>query len=268
MVRIHFILVFAVFMYACASKPAEVGNETDSVSGALRSGSEDTIHNSVRILANRKIHGSDTVVVAGVPAITTLPFGPKISSPNNLCMESSFFYQKLIGEDLNGIRPAYTETYLLPTVRKVHYKILDSTFEAGLCNNDIFVDSLFAIRKYKYRLPDRGINEIYYMTNKANTSHDFSGSFERYCENLIPDFYGYLIVRNKKTNTASALSVYYEDYRDSHVARYFYIGSDYGIRVCNIQYAEGPNGADKTTGPAYEVVISNDGEFDVKEVSE
>jgi hypothetical protein len=268
MIRIQFILFCVAFTYACSSNSSGVRNETDSVSDALHAVLKDSIHNSIRILANRKINDSDTTLTTGTPAITSLPFGPHIAKPSDLCTESFTFYRKLVGENLDKSRPEYTETYLLPATREMHYRILDPAYETGICNNDVSVNDLFKVNKYKYRLPDRGGNEIYYMTNKAKTSRDFSKEFEIYCENILPDFYGYLIVRNKKTNVAFVLSVYQETYRDSYTARQFYIEKDYTIRVCNIQYAEGPDGADKFTGPAYEVMISNDGDFSVKKISE
>ena len=207
------------------------------------------------------------------PPTAGLPFGPAISSSDKICEVNDQFYFSLIGKDFsveNGFKK-FAPAYQLPPIEKYLYTIVDTNLDGNGCNNSIPVNDLIKITKFNIRLPDYEGFEVYYATGDAEHEKAFSEAFKNICENFYYRFYGILILYKKTTKTARLLPVFYNHYSESIHTRYFYIGNDYRILLCNSSFSEGDtelgNPVDKIVGPLYEVKILRNGDFAIKMLS-
>ena len=202
----------------------------------------------------------------GVP-ITPLPFGPAGSTNKNFYKKDIWFYHRLIGEGYtiqHDYFTTYTPTYPLPPIEKYEHAVDEEgrDFCLGDSDRQISVDSLFAIKKYRIRLPDHKGFEVYYMTGQADVDTLFPQRYTT-CE-MNYRLYGYLIFYEKATKTARLLPAFYDWYGESQHCKGFYIDSNYHIFTYSQMMYEGDNKADIAGGPVQEVKIDSKGKFTIE----
>lgn len=253
------LILSSLLFFACGTRVEE----------GISLNKESNVENDTNRLDNGAMIETDTTIISNESSgITALPFGPRIKDINDLCKGSMFYYD-LIGEEYSfkdtPSPQKYTDTYKLPPIEKYIYTIVDTLYERSSCEGNILVDSLISIDSYKIRLPDLGRFEIYYMSNDAEVFDDFSEKYKSFCENFFYQFYGVLILYEKETKIARLLPIFYETSKESWHARYFYITEEYKILLCNRNASEG-DPVDITVGPAYEIIIQDDGKFLIKNI--
>lgn len=272
--KIQFLLFYTCIFCSCSQNSDSEGFEINTQDSVYNKPIDviDTQNNNFPVektflldtVSGKKFNEMDSKFSSEIARITKLPFGPKLKNVNELYIHSFDFYDKLIGGKNEGKGVKYTTTYQLPNIKNVKYIVVDSSDEYYNCYHNIPIDSLLLINKYKCRLPDIGILEMYYMSNDKSISQDFTRAFERYCSTLIYDNYGHLILFNKKTQEAKVITIFYSYYLDSYRTREFYIDENYKIYISNKMYTEGDNGVDKHGLSGYEISISEDGSVTIK----
>ena len=223
--------------------------------------------------ANNSVDSLPAISIPSAP-VTSLPFGPKMSSADGICAVNDKFYYDLIGKGFrvsSGFKE-FTNSYKLPPIKKYKYTIVDTNYEGSSCSNNIPIDSLISVKEYKIRLPDYEGFEVYYMTDDDEYKKDISDVYKGACGSFYYRLYGILILYERKTEIARLLPVFYDHYSESVKTRHFYIDKNYRILLCNKRYDEGHytsgSPVDKATGPLYEVKISKSGDFLIKMIAD
>jgi len=270
------LLFIWVLLFASCSNPikkdsGEIGQENTKDSSAkntiVKDNEVDVSDNSDCI--NYKITDSlqiDTTLSNEIPLITPLPFGPLIDKLMDL-KKPTFFYTDLVGKDYYASNRSLMPTYKLPPIDKVKYLIIDKENEISPCSNTKSekIGDWFKIRKYRYRLPDKGKFQVYYMPSDENAYDDFKSSLpEECCGAFLCNTYGYLILYDTLKREARLLSIFHSCLGDAVNSRRFYIDKNYNIFLLHQIAVEGNDQADIYYGPYYQVEILDDGELSVE----
>lgn len=224
-----------------------------------------------------KAQPNSAIQQQNVPAITSLPFGPKAGFKKLFREESTIFYLDQIGEGYyNGYKfKKYKTLYPLPPIDKYIYTVVDTVYDPRDCTNEVPLDSAFRVNSYKVRLPDHEGFEVYYMadnTKLGDTTKPLLPGFNERCSNFELYFYGLLIFYQRETKTARVLPIYHNYYGESTYERRFYIDKNYRITLGNKMFSEGDyesnNPVEVSNGMRYEITMKKNGEFNIKRFEE
>ncbi len=178
---------------------------------------------------------------------TALPFGPKISKIDQLCKKETGFYYNIIGQNTGSENFKRSKSYKLPEIKSVVFVKVDTINDDDMDphSNNGGVDTLF--KYYKKKLPNLGKYEIYYDSNINQTSPNLNSWPVSY------EYYGILILYERKLKKATVLPIFYHRYIDALVIRNFYINTNYEIFVCHQMYTDVD---DATSGSLFKIDIN------------
>lgn len=212
------LLIVSIVFYSCINNPKNVVSKTKKTDDSL----------------------VDLKNIKDYPEITKLPLGSKNWSKKDL--EELGFYSNSLRKSINLHKDSFNKfkDYLLPEIKKYEYIQLEQSLgENYLCNNGLPIDSIFKVYKYKYRLPNIGKYESYYMCNYHPTTKDYSEEFINNCTNFLFQQSGYLILYDQLTKKAIIINIYQVYYVDSLNYREYYIDQDYNIYITDEQFTDG-----------------------------
>ena len=81
-----------------------------------------------------------------------LPFGPKLSNIDLLCNQPSNFYFKIIGRNTGRDNFKESRSYMLAEIKDLVYVKVDSINDSDSCSDNIGIDTLFTLKKYKKKI--------------------------------------------------------------------------------------------------------------------
>ncbi|HEX8021514.1 hypothetical protein [Mucilaginibacter sp.] len=206
------------------------------------------------------------------PEITPIPFGPKVDLDK--LPIAGMFYTGLIYKDVGQIiKEGWTAktlknitVYPLPPIKSVKY-IQVSSIDTEKCDNGLPRERFLKLNRYRYRLPNIGKYECYYICDYAPASKEYTANAQKYCQNcLFNMFYGYLIIYNPKNYEASVITIFYDTFRDgADLSRHFYIDRNYNIYLVDFEQ-EADDGDGTIASPVfvnnkYYVSISSNGKI-------
>jgi hypothetical protein len=175
------------------------------------------------------------------PAITPLPFGPKV--PLNKLHLQSKYYGNLIYPNVGklvedmGFTPKTLKNiklYQLPKITKVSYlRVGQDADQQWQCKNGKPLESMLKLTHYRYRLPNVGKYRAYYMCSYDYFGREQLDITKNYCTIAFSGFYGYLVLFDPGNSSAQVIPIYFDSFSgdSSMLCRAFKIDKDFTIHL-------------------------------------
>jgi len=159
------------------------------------------------------------------------------------------------------------KVYRLPSIKSIIYNNLDSLLNYQCTKGESIDSNVLRITEYNYRLADIGKYSVFYMFDKGTgLNMDAMTSFIKSNCNISYNYFGYIILYDKKTTEAIVLDVCHNYYIDADEFRDFYIDKSGVIHLTDSSYTDGDNenGMNRGNVIIRTVSILKNGEIKVK----
>lgn len=174
---------------------------------------------------------------------------------------------KVIQYPFKSEKVLHAKIYRLPPIKSIVYNNLDSLLNYQCTKGESIDSNVLRITEYNYRLADIGKYSVFYMFDKGtDLNMDAMTSFIKSNCNMSYNYFGYIILYDKKTTTAIVLDVCHNYYIDADEFRNFYIDKDRVIHITDSSYTDGDNKNEVSEGNVIKRTVSilKNGEIKVK----
>ncbi|KAB2916129.1 MAG: hypothetical protein F9K23_08445 [Bacteroidetes bacterium] len=186
----YYLMFFCIglFVYSCKQPQDKKGVNPDTLY-------KKSVGVDSKQFQESPLENTDTLISDGEPEISPLPF------------QANFEFKQL-----SKLISKSKKIYRLPEIKKLNYITIDvSPWHFKKCKNEIPIETVFNFTKYRYKLPNVSIYNVYLVCDTTHSNYTNNNNILKNCLAVTHPIHGYLIFYNKKDKMAHILAAYYSD---------------------------------------------------------